>query len=176
MDMDAILGMVEQMEGMQESIQEGPVEPKGEITLDLIENWVQEGKATTTVRSSKNHNFFYQGKGDGVYLEKTSKKPYNITYKGTVYRKGDMIYGDRNFKMSLDEFAQKEGWQSWEAFSDYKTGAKYAGRDLIDRENFRVHMYNISPSDAEIATKPGEGVTIAQKITFKDLVKNQNTD
>jgi predicted NAD-dependent protein-ADP-ribosyltransferase YbiA (DUF1768 family)/alkylated DNA repair dioxygenase AlkB len=154
-DMEGILGMVESFESMQENIQEGPVEPKGEITLDLIEDWVQEGKATTTVRSSKNHNFFYQGKGDGVYLEKTSKKPYNITYKGTVYRKGDMIYGDRNFKMSLDEFAQKEGWQSWEAFSDYKTGAKYAGRDLIDRENFRVHMYNISPSDAEIKMPQG---------------------
>ena len=154
-DMDAILQGVEQIEAMQANIQEGPIEPKGEITLDLIEDWVQEGKATTTVRSSKNHNFFYQGKGDGVYLEKTSKKPYNITYKGTVYRKGDMIYGDRNFKMSLDEFAQKEGWQSWEAFSDYKTGAKFAGRDLIDRENFRVHMYAISPSDAEIKMPQG---------------------
>ncbi len=174
MDIDAILQGVEQIEAMQENIQEGPVEPKGEITLTLIEDWVQEGKATTTVRSNKNHKFFYEGKGDGVYLETTSKKPYNITYKGTVYRKGDMIYGDRNFKMSLDEFAQKEGWQSWEAFSDYKTGAKYAGRDLIDRENFRVHMYAISPSDAEIATKPGEGVTIAQKIIFKDLAENQN--
>jgi predicted NAD-dependent protein-ADP-ribosyltransferase YbiA (DUF1768 family)/alkylated DNA repair dioxygenase AlkB len=152
MDIDAILGMVESIES---NIPDGPIEPKGEITLDLIEDWVQKNQATTTVRSSKNHKFFYEGKGDGVYLEKTSKKPYNITYKGTVYRKGDMIYGDRNFKMSLDEFAQKEGWQSWEAFSDYKTGAKFAGRDLIDRENFRVHMYNISPSDAEIKMPQG---------------------
>lgn len=174
MDMDAILSMVEGLEAMQTNIQDGPVEPKGEITLDLIEDWVQEGKATTTVRSNKNHKYFYEGKGDGVYLEKTSKKPYNITYKGTVYRKGDMIYGDRNFKMSLDEFAQKEGWRNWEAFSDYKTGAKYAGRDLIDRENFRVHMYAISPSNAEIATKPGEGVSASTKINYKDLVENQN--
>jgi hypothetical protein len=173
-DMDAILSMVEGLEAMQANVQDGPVEPKGEITLELIEDWVQEGKATTTVRSTKNHNFFYQGKGDGVYLEKTSKKPYNITYKGTVYRKGDMIYGDRNFKMSLDEFAQKEGWRNWEAFSDYKTGAKYAGRDLIDRENFRVHMYAISPSDAEIVTKPGEGVSAPIKVNYKNLVENQN--
>jgi hypothetical protein len=109
----------------------------GSIKLNIIEDWVQSGQATTTVRSSTYHNSFY--KGDGVYT--TDKRNLvNITYKGLVKLEGDRVVGN-NVSYTKDEFAKAEGFGTW---ANFQKDAKYAGRTLINGDS--VHLYNITPA------------------------------
>jgi ribA/ribD-fused uncharacterized protein len=122
----------------------------GTISLTLIDEWVQRGKATTTVRSDNYHTNFY--KGDGVYLAKGSGNLVNIQYLGKIQLINDKIVGE-NIEMDLDEFAEKEGWSSWEAFTKGLPGEKpsqYAGQTLAKGrvENY----YSITPVNVSETT------------------------
>lgn len=115
---------------------------KGNIALNIIEDWVQSGQATTTVRNSSYHNSFY--KGDGVYTTDKGNL-VNITYRGLVKLQGDKVVGN-NISYTKDEFAKAEGFGTWENF---KKGAKYAGKTLMDGGS--VHLYDIKPAQASTA-------------------------
>jgi hypothetical protein len=109
----------------------------GNIKLNIIEDWVQSGQATTTVRSNTYHNSFY--KGDGVYTTDKGNL-VNITYKGLVKLEGDRVVGN-NVSYTKDEFAKAEGFGTW---ANFQKDAQYAGRTLI--EGGSVHLYNITPA------------------------------
>ena len=109
----------------------------GNIKLNIIEDWVQSGQATTTVRSSTYHNSFY--KGDGIYTTDKGNL-VNITYKGLVKLQGDRVVGN-NVSYTKDEFAKAEGFGTW---ANFQKDAKYAGRTLINGDS--VHLYNITPA------------------------------
>jgi hypothetical protein len=111
---------------------------KGKIVLNIIEQWVQEGKATTTVRNDGYHKSFY--KGDGVYSTDGGNL-VNITYRGLVKLQGDNVVGN-GFSYTKDEFAAAEGYGNW---ANFEQGAKYAGKTLIDGGS--VHLYDISPAN-----------------------------
>ena len=119
----------------------------GKITVDVIENMIQTGEATTTIRTDRNHEFFY--KGDGVYETKAGNL-INVIYKGKVSLKKDRIVGD-NVSYSLNDFAKAEGFKTWDNFK--KTG-KYAAKDLIEGKS--VHLYEVSPSKGPVAVEPGK--------------------
>jgi len=116
---------------------------KGNIALNIIEDWVQSGQATTTVRNSSYHNSFY--KGDGVYTTDKGNL-VNITYRGLVKLQGDKVVGN-NISYTKDEFAKAEGFGTWENF---KKGAKYAGKTLMDGGS--VHLYDIKPAQAPVSS------------------------
>jgi hypothetical protein len=88
------------------------VKPKGTIKLNLIEDLVQQGVATTTVRSDRDHGKFY--KGDGVYKTEAGNL-VNITYRGLVKLKRGRIWG-KDINLSKNEFAQAEGFGTWVNF------------------------------------------------------------
>lgn len=123
------------------------VEPKslGDIKLNIIEDWVQSGQATTTVRSSSYHNSFY--KGDGIYTTDKGNL-VNITYKGLVKLKDDKIVGN-NISYTKDEFAKAEGFGTW---ANFQKNAKYAGKTLMDGGS--VHLYNITTKSQINQNKP----------------------
>jgi hypothetical protein len=117
----------------------------GTIVIDLIDEWVQRGKATTTVRSDKNHNEFYRG--DGLYVSRGRGTLVNIQYLGKIQLVNDKIIGE-GIDMDLDEFAQKEGWSSWEAFTKGLPGeppGKWAGQSLARGKV--VNYYSITPAN-----------------------------
>lgn len=109
---------------------------KGSIALNIIEQWVQDGTATTTIRNNTYHNSFY--KGDGVYRSDAGNL-VEIAYKGLVKLEGNKIVG-KNIAYTLDEFGKAEGFGSWKGFV---AGAKYAGVSLQKGES--VHLYEIKP-------------------------------
>ena len=111
--------------------------PLGNIALNIIEDWVQSGQATTTVRNSSYHNSFY--KGDGVYTTDKGNL-VNITHKGLVKLQGDRVVGN-NVSYTKDEFAKAEGFGTW---ANFEKGAKYAGKTLMDGGS--VHLYDITPA------------------------------
>jgi hypothetical protein len=118
----------------------------GNIVLNIIEDWVQSGQATTTVRSNSYHNSFY--KGDGVYTTDGGNL-VNITYKGLVKLQGDKVVGN-NVSYTKDEFAKAEGFGTW---LNFEKDAKYAGKTLINGGS--VHLYNITPATKkEVINKP----------------------
>jgi hypothetical protein len=123
------------------------VKPKslGDIKLNIIEDWVQSGQATTTVRSSSYHNSFY--KGDGIYTTDKGNL-VNITYKGLVKLKDDKIVGN-GFSYTKDKFAKAEGFGTW---ANFQKNAKYAGKTLIDGGS--VHLYNITTKSQINQNKP----------------------
>lgn len=123
------------------------VKPKslGDIKLNIIEDWVQSGQATTTVRSSSYHNSFY--KGDGIYTTDKGNL-VNITYKGLVKLKDDKIVGN-GFSYTKDKFAKAEGFGTW---ANFQKNAKYAGKTLIDGGS--VHLYNITTKSKINQNKP----------------------
>jgi predicted NAD-dependent protein-ADP-ribosyltransferase YbiA (DUF1768 family) len=119
----------------------------GTIVIDIIDEWVQRGKATTTVRSDYNHNDFYRG--DGLYVSRGRGTLVNIEYLGKIQLIDDKIIGE-NIEMELDEFAEKEGWSSWEAFTKGLPGepaAKWAGQ-LLNNGKI-VNYYSITPYSSE---------------------------
>jgi hypothetical protein len=107
----------------------------GSIKLNIIEDWVQSGQATTTVRNSSYHNSFY--KGDGIYTTDKGNL-VNITYKGLVKLQGNKVVGN-NISYTKDEFAKAEGFGTW---ANFQKNAKYAGKTLMDGGS--VHLYNIT--------------------------------
>jgi hypothetical protein len=130
----------------------------GSIKLSIIEDWVQSGQATTTVRNSSYHNSFY--KGDGIYTTDKGNL-VNITYKGLVKLQGNKVVGN-NISYTKDEFAKAEGFGTW---TNFQKNAKYAGKTLMDGGS--VHLYNIT------TTQPSTSVE-SKKIKLKDG-KNYNT-
>lgn len=133
---------------------------KGSIKLNIIEDWVQSGQATTTVRSSTYHNSFY--KGDGLYTTDKGNL-VDITYKGIVKLQGDRVVGN-NVSYTKDEFAKAEGFGTWENF---KKGAQYAGKTLIDGGS--VHLYDIKPTQA-LVQKPST-VTVDNSEYRKEIFR-----
>jgi hypothetical protein len=133
----------------------------GSIKLNIIEDWVQSGQATTTVRSNTYHKTFY--KGDGVY--RTEKgNTFSIKYLGLVQMKENNIVGD-GISYTKDEFAKKEGYGTWENF---KKDAKYAGKNLMRGE--MVHMYEISSYKLDAA--PVQTSTDIKKLNgIKEFIK-----
>jgi len=122
----------------------------GEIKLNIIDEWVQTGKATTTVRSDSYHNSFY--KGDGVYVSEGKNNLVNINYLGKIQLINDKIVGE-GIEMDLDEFAEKEGWSSWQAFSKGLPGEKpsiWAGQTLAN--GGIVNLYAITPANVNETT------------------------
>ena len=118
---------------------------KGTIKLNVIEDWVLKGTASSTVRNTRYHKGFY--KGDGIY--KTEKgNTFSIKYLGLVEMKGNNIVGD-GISYTKDEFAKKEGYGSWENF---KKDAKYAGVNLMKGE--MVHMYDIKAVKLDVSIQP----------------------
>lgn len=113
-----------------------PDNVKGKISMKIINEWVKEGKATTTVRGQQYHNTFY--KGDGIY-ETDAGDFVNLEYRGLVSVVDDKIVG-KGFEYTKDEFGKAEGFNNWEGFL---AGAKYAGKNLINGES--VHLYNVTP-------------------------------
>ena len=111
----------------------------GSIKLNIIEDWVQSGQATTTVRNSSYHNSFY--KGDGIYTTDKGNL-VNITYKGLVKLQGNKVVGN-NISYTKDEFAKAEGFGTW---ANFQKNAKYAGKTLMDGGS--VHLYNITTTQA----------------------------
>jgi len=135
------------------------IQTLGNIQLFLIEELVQQGKATTTVRLAD--------KPSGIY--KTSGGNYvTIKNRGLVKKVGDNItstkYSDDDSFVfyTLDEFGAAEGFDNWQNF---KKEAKYAGKDLIEGKS--VYLYDIAPYT------PVEGQSQA-KIGFdiKDIAPN----
>ncbi len=122
----------------------------GNIKLNIIEDWVQKGLATTTIRTNSYHIKFYEG--DGVYETDRGNK-VNISYKGKVKIEDDKIKGT-NFEYTKDEFAAAEGFGTWENFTQQ---AAYAGKNLMDGES--VHLYTISPIEFKEPINPEEGST-----------------
>ena len=112
----------------------------GSIKLNIIENWVQKGQATTTVRSSSYHDSFY--KGDGQYSTEAGNI-VNIKYRGQVKVQGNNVVGN-GFQYTKDEFAAAEGFGNW---TNFTKEAKYAGRTLIDGGS--VHLYDIKPQSSQ---------------------------
>jgi len=111
----------------------------GSIKLNIIEDWVQSGQATTTVRNSSYHNSFY--KGDGIYTTDKGNL-VNITYKGLVKLQGNKVVGN-NISYTKDKFAKAEGFGTW---TNFQKNAKYAGKTLIDGGS--VHLYNITTTQS----------------------------
>ncbi len=138
---------------------------KGNIKLNIIEDWVQSGQATTTVRNSSYHNSFY--KGDGVYTTDKGNL-VNITYRGLVKLQGDKVVGN-NISYTKDEFAKAEGFGTWENF---KKDAKYAGKTLIDGGS--VHLYDIKPAQAPVSQTANPLVQAGVKPT--DMYGNAGKD
>lgn len=115
-------------------------ETKGTIKLNIIEDWVQQGKATTTIRNAGYHKEFYRG--DGIY--KTEKgNLVDIAYKGKVKLEGDNVVG-KDITYTKDEFGKAEGFTDWAGFVK---DSKYAGKTL--QEGKEVHLYDISPVKAD---------------------------
>ena len=113
---------------------------KGRIKLNLIEDWVQNGTAVTTVRGNAYHESFY--KGDGIY--KTAAGNFvDITHRGLIQLIEDKIVGD-DVSYTKDEFGKAEGFGNWEGFV---AGSKYAGKAL--QEGKLVHLYDILPVNEE---------------------------
>lgn len=139
---------------------------KGEIALNIIEDWVQSGQATTTVRSSSYHDEFYRG--DGRYKTKAGNE-INVTYKGQVRLVANRIVGDK-VNLSKDEFAKAEGFGTWATF---EKDAKYAGRTII--EGGMVHMYEVSPVKETAAPAKSTAAPIQEQVeaivTAKGYVK-----
>jgi hypothetical protein len=96
----------------------------GNVSMALIEPWVKQGTATTTVRNMDYHKRFY--KGDGIYRTDNGTV-VEITHKGTVKLQGNRIFGPQ-VNLSKEEFAAKEGFGTWLKFIE---GAKWAGKSLI---------------------------------------------
>lgn len=117
----------------------------GEIKLNIIEDWVQAGTATTTVRNESYHKSFY--KGDGIYKTEANNL-VDIMHLGEIQLIDDALYliSDMpepiKLDMTLDQFAAKEGFGTWDLF---KKNAKYAGKTLIS--GGPVHFYSISPKN-----------------------------
>jgi len=132
----------------------------GSIKLNIIEDWVQSGQATTTVRNSSYHNSFY--KGDGVYTTDKGNL-VNITYKGLVKLQGNNIVGN-NISYTKDEFAKAEGFGTW---ANFEKGAQYAGKTLMDGGS--VHLYDITP----VASTQVDEVSVRSQIS--DLENRKKT-
>jgi hypothetical protein len=129
--------------------------PLGKIVLNIIEDWVQSGQATTTVRNSSYHNSFY--KGDGVYTTDKGNL-VNITHRGLVKLQGDRVVGN-GFSYTKDEFAKAEGFGTW---ANFEKGAKYAGRTLIDGGS--VHLYDITPATKLVQPTTADETTLRSQI------------
>ena len=118
----------------------------GTIQTKIIEDWVQSGQATTTVRNSKYHKDFY--KGNGIY-QTTASNLVNIIYKGVIKLQGDKVIG-KDIEYTKDEFSKAEGFGNWKGF---QKGAEYAGITLM--EGGEVHLYNITPFDKKTQLELG---------------------
>lgn len=135
---------------------------KGTIKLNIIEDWVQKGTASSTVRNNRYHKSFY--KGDGIY--RTEKgNTVSIKHLGFVEMKGDKIVGD-GFSYTKNEFANKEGYGTWENF---KKGAKYAGKNLMNGE--MVHMYEIKAVKLDVAPVQ----TVSGQLKVKKIISGGQT-
>jgi hypothetical protein len=124
---------------------------KNNIALAGVEDLVMSGDVTSTIRLDGYHDKFY--KGDGVYRTESGAL-IDLEYKGKVKINKDRVKG-RQVDLSKDEFAQGEGYESWDAFEEAAT--KWAGKTLVDGEY--VHYYEISPSEKteEDLEKPSKG-------------------
>lgn len=125
----------------------------GSIKLNIIEDWVQTGQATTTVRSDRYHNSFY--KGDGNYSTDEGNI-VSITYRGLVQLQGNNIIGN-GFTLTKDQFAAAEGFGNWTNFDQQ---AQYAGRTLVNGQ--AVHFYDIKPTGQQVNVS--QGLTKVKKI------------
>jgi hypothetical protein len=137
----------------------------GQIKLNIIEQQVLDGEATTTVRSDRYHfgEGDYEGfyKGDGIYTSENGNR-FNITYQGKVKKVGNKIKSvtkGYNVSYTLDDFAEAEGYGDWKTFSKE---AKYSGKSLINGEE--VHLYDISPADEVEVVKGKKPKTVTQII------------
>ena len=114
----------------------------GQIKLNVIEQQVLDGEASTTIRSDRYHDEFY--KGDGIYTSENGNR-FNITYQGKVKKVGNKIKSvTKGYTVSytLDGFAEAEGYGDWKTFI---VKAQYSGKNLIKEEE--VHLYDISAAD-----------------------------
>ena len=121
----------------------------GNIKLNIIEDWVQKGQATTTVRNTEYHSQFF--KGDGLY-KTDAGNVVEIKYRGPVKVQGDNVVGN-GFSYTKDEFAAAEGFGNWKNFTEK---AQYAGKNLIVGSS--VHLYAIKPVQTKTQA-PKEGTT-----------------
>jgi hypothetical protein len=126
---------------------------KGKIKLNIIEDWVINGTASSTVRNNRYHKSFYTG--DGIYSTEKGNT-VSIKHLGLVQIKGDNIVG-KGFSYTKDEFANKEGYGTWENF---KKEAKYAGKNLMNGE--MVHMYEITPAKQDMGIKTQSSTNVRQ--------------
>lgn len=140
-----------------------PVKTNGIIALNIIEKWVQNGTANTTVRSNSWHEYNY--KGDGTYTTKENNL-VDIEYKGLVKIEGDNIVGT-NISYTKDEFAKAEGFKSW---NDFINNAKYAGVSLVQGES--VHLYSIKKNEGTIKLS---NYSSTKKGSQLDLFNNDST-
>jgi hypothetical protein len=62
----------------------------GSVVMSIIDDWVKEGKATSTVRNPEYHKTFY--KGDGVYRTDNGSL-VEVKHKGLVKLENNRIYG-----------------------------------------------------------------------------------
>ena len=106
----------------------------GEIKMKIIEDWVKQGTATSTVRSEDYHKDFY--KGDGVYRSENGVLT-KVTYRGTVQYKDNRVFGSQ-INIGKEEFAKREGFGTW---SNFVTNSKWAGKKLLKGES--VHFYEL---------------------------------
>jgi hypothetical protein len=106
----------------------------GSVVMSIIDDWVKEGKATSTVRNPEYHKTFY--KGDGVYRTDNGSL-VEVKHKGLVKLENNRIYGSE-VNLSKEEFAQKEGYGTWMNFIEK---SKYAGKSLL--KGYEVHYYEV---------------------------------
>jgi hypothetical protein len=159
----------------------------GLIKLNVIEQQVLDGEASTTVRSDRYHNEFY--KGDGIYTSENGNN-FNIEYKGLIKKVGNKIKSTTkgySVNYTLDDFAEAEGYSDWSTFTKE---AQYSGVNLIKGEE--VHLYDISAADeVEVAKgkkpksvrellvsriKKGKTNLKASKVTNKKTQKKQKQE
>jgi len=148
----------------------------GQIKLNVIEQQVLDGEATTTVRSDRYHGQFY--KGDGIYTSENGNR-FNIVYQGKIKKVGNKIKSvTKGYKVeyTLNDFAEAEGYGDWKTFSKE---AQYSGVNLINGEE--VHLYDISPADEVAVVKGKKPVTMidlinaSKKLTGPSSEKKKST-
>jgi len=151
-----------------EDTEEGEFTPpkiEGTIALNLIENLVQSGKATTTVRTAKMES--------GVWISKNGNY-VNLKRLGRVKIMGNLVRGvteDTDIEYTLDEFGAAEGFDNWEGFAD---AAKYAGIDLMEGKT--VWLYGITPYKAPKAPIKKKTSTVGFDIAGLSAQKDDSKD
>lgn len=117
---------------------------RGTMAANLISDMVLTGEATTTIRTESYHKKFYNG--DGIYRMSNNGKLVNISYLGVAKKIGNKIkvrLGKTTLELTLDQFAAKEGFGTWDGFLK---GSKYSDEFIAEKET--RHMYTIIPYDA----------------------------